>query len=87
MTFRIALISDLHVGQGARCEDLYVAPENDVTAGRPVLDKNFLSSFSTVAASLRADHGEIDFLCVTGDITNEAHRKDCHHLAIGHCGS
>ena len=81
MTFRIALISDLHVGQGARCEDLYVAPENDVTAGRPVLDKNFLSSFSTVAASLRADHGEIDFLCVTGDITNEARPEEFRHAS------
>ncbi len=69
---RIAIISDLHVGTGARALELcpHTPSRDDLVAK----DQAFLQAFASLCESeaFKAS-GPIDALCVTGDISHEAH--------------
>jgi 3',5'-cyclic AMP phosphodiesterase CpdA len=79
---RIAVVSDLHIGSGARGLDL--CPhflEDSKKIGR---EPDYLATFEALAASLDIAANPISMLCVTGDISNGAHVEEfkCADMAI-----
>ena len=71
MKTRIAVISDLHVGPGARAADLYVSPKGSSHHPQePVLDPDYLKRLEKLTKTTLNTEGSIDLLCITGDITD-----------------
>ena len=67
----IALISDLHIG-GSRAKDL-----NPVLTGGELTDE-YLSDFARFAAALLRE-SSVEYLLVTGDVTNRATKAEVEH--------
>jgi len=75
MKCRIALLSDLHIGTGARGLDL--CPHELDDSAKVGRHSDFISLFEAWARSAAATNGgPFDMLCLTGDISNTAHAEE-----------
>lgn len=73
LKLRIALISDLHVGEQNRGMDMCPHPlRPDEAASR---SQDYVATIERQASEFTKD-GHIDMLCVTGDISNRAHAEE-----------
>lgn len=81
-TVKIALISDLHIGLGARSKDLCPEPSQknrtDYKEYKSITDENFLEKFVNF---IQKENIVADYLFVSGDITDNA-QPDQIELAI-----
>ena len=78
---RIALVSDLHIGREAISTDLcpHELDGSDIVG----METNFLQKFRALVTSPELiNEGEIDYLCVTGDISDRADPKEFAHAHI-----
>lgn len=75
MKYRIALLSDLHIGTSARGLDLCPHDLDDsAKVGKP---PDFISYFEKWARNaIDTNGGPFDMLCLTGDISNTAHAEE-----------
>jgi 3',5'-cyclic AMP phosphodiesterase CpdA len=73
MKLRIALISDLHVGAENRGMDMCPHPllPDEVSGRCP----DYVATIEQQASEFK-EKGDIDMLCVTGDISNRAHAEE-----------
>lgn len=70
---RVAVISDLHVGHGARALDFFPY-DVSLLKDRLSRDQDFMGAFTSLCQDPSFfDAGPIDALCVTGDISHVAH--------------
>lgn len=80
---RIAVISDLHIGKKSRALDL--CPHELSAEDKIGLTNAFVEKFvEHVSSHEFTSTGKIDFLCIAGDICNQAHPLEfqCAHEAV-----